>query len=694
MVAEGVVVSQFDKVTAIRLLDDNPLLFDPKPSTTNNAQPSLSSSSPPSNSSTTTTASDDLQGRKVIFPDLSQGVVVAHRPPIVFVYSTTTTSTNNNINNNTADDTTKEEQQQGPHSGRVHILSSRMEILAVAPPLNNGNQELRGKVHSRDITTLIPDSIAATTSMDGSDEDTTTTTTTPTRALFAPIPQVKDISLINVPMLTGITMIDALSPIGRGQNMLFVGHNLNDMRRYAIDFLSNQIRSSRTRRYRREDNSESSSSSSNNNNNNVACVYAAIDHYVEVNELLNQQGIRDSVHVVAPSRYSAPETSEGKSEPQKQSHQAGMDEMTRSAEAVLVAATACALAESWAVDRGDHVVVVIDTLDWHKTLWDSTTRVLVDVFGIDAVVQGDREGGASSEMRAFYSTIIQRSAQYKAARGGGSITLLLLTQIPRIHNEVDDKNKDNYINNNNNQEETIFAESDFETSSDVVKERIKVLTKRNIPLTKANLRKIDIPIPSIAEGRRRLVLQHVDDLISMSDGQIWLDERLEQSSDTAAAAGQCPPLDPQRSFTRIGIGADTESRADAPALRRIMQGLRLILQQASSMEGAESNTASQKQVQRQQALLLAMHQTSGQGGRTLADSCAVLLAASAGYLDEAAIQEETGPGTPQGTALIQGLLDHLHETQPELMQEVDDSLDLQQEQKTQLLESIKQYLGV
>jgi len=34
---------------------------------------------------------------------------------------------------------------------------------------------------------------------------------------------VSDIALINVPMLTGSAMVDVLTPIGKGQNMLIIG---------------------------------------------------------------------------------------------------------------------------------------------------------------------------------------------------------------------------------------------------------------------------------------------------------------------------------------------------------------------------------------------------------------------------------------------------------------------------------------
>jgi hypothetical protein len=64
------------------------------------------------------------------------------------------------------------------------------------------------------------------------------------------------------------------------------------------------------------------------------------------------------------------------------------------------------------------------------------------------------------------------------------------------------------------------------------------------------------------------------------------------STRSSAEMVKSPSIDPQRSITRIGIGADTDSRADAPAIRRIAEGVRLDLAQAASMDGAESTTAS------------------------------------------------------------------------------------------------------
>ena len=43
------------------------------------------------------------------------------------------------------------------------------------------------------------------------------------RPIFMPIPTIAEIGLIDTPMVTGITAIDALTPIGKGQNMLLIG---------------------------------------------------------------------------------------------------------------------------------------------------------------------------------------------------------------------------------------------------------------------------------------------------------------------------------------------------------------------------------------------------------------------------------------------------------------------------------------
>jgi F0F1-type ATP synthase alpha subunit len=343
------------------------------------------------------------------------------------------------------------------------------------------------------------------------------------------------------------------------------------------------------------------------------------------------------------------------------------DPVTRAAEAVAVSATACSIAESLAHDSGQDALVIVDTIDDYKVLWDATTRVLVNVFGVDAVVKEDVNGAASSEMRAYYSALIQRVGQFKTLKGGGSVTLLLLTTIPKEGLE----------------DLVVFDVGDFDGYGDKIKARLDILLKKNIPLTAVNLRKIDIPIPS--EGHRRLVLQHVDDLMSMSDGQVWLDDSL-------AKMGQSPPMDPKKSLTRVGIGADTASRADAPAIRRMVEGLRLDLVQAASMEGAETTVASAKQIRKRNAWLLAMHQKPGQGGRTLSESCVALLAASIGALNDT-IDSGGLAGTPKGESVMRDLLLHVKTVAPDAVAEIDETQDIGVDRRKELVKAVESFFS-
>jgi len=528
--------------------------------------------------------SGDLTGRSVLLPDKVRGIVVAHRPPIAFVYTG--------------------EQSLESREGSARILN-QLETISIDHEKCNvvdcfGNARKTGE----------------------KDTDTVSTTTANNkRAIYAPIPQVKDIALINTPLVTGVTMFEALSPIGNGQNMLMIGHDLEDMRGYVRDILSAQKQQQQSKTKK------------------LKCVYAVTENADAVQQSLAEAGLLDDVTLVVPRQEDA-----------------SLSPSAKAAEAVTICAAACAIGEIHALEHGEDALVIIDTIDQQKLLWGITTQVLVDVFGVEAVVQSDREGGASSEMRAFYSSLIQRSAQYKKKRGGGSVTLVMLTTIPKMAGADDD-------------EDRVFAKEDFDAMGDKLKERISMLVDRKIPLTAATLRKVNIPIPSDAEGRRRLVLQHVDDLISMSDGQLWFDEDLE-------AAGRRPPMDPQRSVTRVGIGADTQSRADAPALRRIVEGLRLDLAQAASMDGAEVNTAASiKQIRKTKALLLAMHQPSGMGGRTLSESCTAILAASNGHLD-AAVDAGVAAGSDEGTDIVRRMLEYVRENAPEALAEVDGTLDM------------------
>jgi F0F1-type ATP synthase alpha subunit len=525
----------------------------------------------------------------VVFPNGQAGIVVMHRPPLAFVYADM--------------DEFKEMDKT------VEILDTFASVTV--------NEEIKavdcfGRSFGESVSVA-----EGVSEAEGATQ----------RAIFSPIPKVSDIDLINSPLLTGVTMFDALAPIGKGQNMLLVGNDIDDMRGYVCDFLSTQRKK-------------------------VKCIYAATEGGEHVTNMLREAGLLDDVIMVS-SRSSE-----------------NADKESQAAEATVVAATGCAIAESYAREKGEDTLVVIDNIDQHKKLWDATTRVLVDVFGVDAVVKADLDGGSSSEMRAFFSSLIQRSAKFDEKRGGGSVTLLLLVSIPNISGEGED---------------AIYQAEDFKGSPVKVLERIDLLVKRNVPLTVANLRKIQIPIPSASEGVRRLSLQHIDELISMSDGQIMLDEKVKE-------AGRRPAMNFQRSVTRIGIGSLTESRADAPAVRRVIEGLRLDLSQAEYMDGADVTTATVKQIQSARAWLLAMHQTPASGSRLLSESCAILLAAAEGYLGDS-VDKGILAGTKEGEDLVNDLLDHVKNEAPSAMDAIDSSDDLMPAVRDDIENAIKSFFA-
>jgi F0F1-type ATP synthase alpha subunit len=602
-IAEGSIVARFPGgLTAIRINDDlngSEISISPPASPFVGVGSSSQQSSLNAMNRSTLTATD-YQGKQVLFPNGEKGVVIIHRPPLIFCYS---------------------DKEISISDGFVQVMDDTAKVT------------VSSMYSCVDCFGNVLETLCSTTADTSLKKNIQLTTDRP---IFAPIPKVSQIALINHPMLTGITMIDALAPIGRGQNMLLIGSNVDEMRLIARNFISTQVKLAP------------------GGDSTTLCVYASTEsNPTAAYQRIQDEGIADQVHFVGMNSGSS-----------------DMDEASYAAEAVLVVSTACAIAESYALEKGVHTVVVIDTVDWHKKLWDTTTRTLVDVFGIQSVTQSDRSGSSSSEMRAFYSSMIQRAGQYNAKMGGGSVTLLVLAATPDedLTKETDDK--------------AVFSLDDFTDYSERIRERLAILVKKGIPLTAATLRKINIPIPTQAESVRQMVLFHIDELISMSDGQIWLDSSLSDQ--------QQPPMDPQRSITRIGIGADTPSRADAPAIRRIAEGVRLELAQAatSSLTGTvTASEATQQQMRRKKALLLAMYQPSGSAIRRLSESCAVLLAAREGYLD-ASIDRGLVPGSSGGAELIAQLLEHVHNSADNVMKEIDVTLDISEASRGQLTETI------
>jgi len=640
-------------------------------------------------------ADGDFTGRTVTFHNSNQkGMIIAHRHPVVFVLLENTTAATTPSKNDD-DETTTTNTCSISHK-LVSIDPSAIPPGSIVDYLGNSLAVLKDGSVSRSLPKAATTTAAAeTASVDlesglgigngisltvpstlDNDNDNGSTTRRP---IFMPIPKISDIGLIDSPLVSGITAIDSLTPIGKGQNMLVIG-NANDgttnKRGWTINFLRNVIENNRHRDH---------DATKKKGTTTTRCFYGLTsgDSTVRSNLLdrLKEAGIQDDVVTILSTRNHNNEVKEGGEVEGGISTEKAMT----AAEAVAVAATTCSLAEHHALTTGGDSVVFIDDINLHKSLWDVTTQFLVQVYGKDAVVAADLQGSGSSEMRGYFSGLIQRSARFNVKKGGGSVTLILLSTLPGDEEQA--------VDSSSGDEEPSFDPSDFDNMPEKIKTRISMLVKAKVPLTPTNLKKIQIPLPSTsdAENAKRLALQHVEDLISMSDGQIWLDDAL-------AKIGRSPPLDPSRSITRVGVGADTVScRADAPALRSVVGSLRFEFQQAMDvMDTSATSTASaivgnKKQVQRRDAFLLAMHQEANQR-RKLSQECIALLAASRGHLDRV-IAGGGLAGTEQGKEAIDGLIEFVEGNASGVVAEIESTLDLSSEGRSALEDTIASYFS-
>ena len=148
--------------------------------------------------------------------------------------------------------------------------------------------------------------------------------------------------------------------------------------------------------------------------------------------------------------------------------------------------------------------------------------------------------------------------------------------------------------------------------------------------------------------------------------------------------------------TRVGIGADTPCRADAPALRTVSGSLRFQFQQATDMITRKDNSAinipgDTKQVLRQDAYLLAMHQTPEQT-RKLSQECVCLIAASRGYFDKV-LQEGGKAGTSKGQEIVNGMMEFVESRANDALIAIDESLEMSLEDLATIENAIEAYFA-
>ena len=198
---------------------------------------------------------------------------------------------------------------------------------------------------------------------------------TEVRPVESPAPTIIERAPVDTPLFTGITAIDALTPIGRGQRELIIGDRQTGKTSIALDTIINQ------------------------KDQDVICVYVPIGqkmaNIVATAGLLEKRGAMNYTVIVAASA----------------SESAAMQYIAPFA--------ACAIAEKFMYDYHKDVLIVYDDLSKHAQAYRAISLLLRRPPGREAY---------PGDVFYLHSRLLERSARLSEELGGGSITALPIVE--------------------------------------------------------------------------------------------------------------------------------------------------------------------------------------------------------------------------------------------------------------------------
>ena len=320
-----------------------------------------------------------------------------------------------------------------------------------------------------------------------------------------PAPAIVERALVTRPLATGLMVVDAMIPLGRGQRELIIGDRGTGKTAIAVDAIINQ-RSSE-----------------------VICVYAAI----------GQKASSVAQVIAAVRRYGAPErclfvVGEADAAP-------GLQWLTPY--------SACTMAEHF-MAQGRDVLLVIDDLTKHAAAYRQISLLLRRPPGREAY---------PGDIFYIHSRLLERAARLAPERGGGSLSAL--------------------------------------------------------PIAETQAGNISAYIPT--------------NLISITDGQIYLDPRLFYED-------QKPAVDVGKSVSRVG------GKTQAPVLKELSESLRLDYAQFLELEvftrfGTMVDDRTQKVIEHGRRIRAVLRQPQF-APLALGEEVALLLAVSEGLLDDVPLE--------------------------------------------------------
>lgn len=187
-------------------------------------------------------------------------------------------------------------------------------------------------------------------------------------------PAIVDRAPVSEPLFTGITAIDAMLPLGRGQRELIIGDHSTGKTSIAVDTILRQ------------------------RNTDVVCVYAAIGRRSS-----SVAAAIDGIHTLGDKERSICVVASSDAAPGLQ---------------WLAPYAACSMAEYFA-KRGQHALLVLDDLTKHAQVHRQIALLLREPPGREAY---------PGDVFYLHSRLLERAARLVPEAGGGSLTILPIAE--------------------------------------------------------------------------------------------------------------------------------------------------------------------------------------------------------------------------------------------------------------------------
>mmetsp|Transcript_24569 Transcript_24569/g.56379 ORF Transcript_24569/g.56379 Transcript_24569/m.56379 type:complete len:652 (+) Transcript_24569:126-2081(+) len=529
----------------------------------------------------------DLQGRTVNIPGAGNGVVVWQRLPLVFAL----------MDNAAA--------AAAPVGTKGELVTGDKLTIPVGAEIMGKTVDFRGRVLGEDVP-------------GGEDR----------ALLFGASTLQADMATISQPMHTGLTAVDALTPIGKGQNMLILSDPTLGKMDLAMDALCNQVAQG----------------------NPAVYVCTKGDHEA-VAARLKSLGILDKTVIVTSKTDAAHDPSP--------------------VECVAAAAAGASIGYHLC-SKGQDVLMVLDALEFHQRFWESTERQILKL--VEGTFEENKDNiisSGNSEMRAFYASLFQRVGKLNNKAGGGSLTMFVLMDRPST-------------DLSGNTGEYTMADFDPTVYGANVRARLQLMVDRGIKLSGGVLEKLNIPAPGEGFTETRFRLQFIQEMMSLSDGQINLCNKLH-------VKGMRPAIDAATSLTRIGIGADNLAVPSSLAMRAVAASLRFNLAQVADLPVSDKTPAAELQRARARSWYAALHQDFG-AVRPFPDVITALFAASEGFLDKL-LANPTPLPTAEAAVKVAAAVAFVRAKCSAEIAELEKTMDISSKCRTALKEALAEHIA-